>query len=89
MDTTIGENEPLTMQHCAWLGLKNKDGALARKGMTGIVQYSGGCFYYCENDVVVKTLVTKKDLNDIVIPIANAEIAERNRSLIQDKFIPE
>ncbi len=80
MDTSIGENEPLTLQHCQWLGLKNENGALVRKGMKGEVQYFAGKFHYCEGNKTTKTLHTRKDLNDIVIPIANAEIAERNRN---------
>jgi len=79
MDTSIGENEPLTIQHCYWLGLKNENGALIRKGMKGEVQFYDGMFHYCEDNKAVKTLHICKDLNDIVIPIANAEIAERNR----------
>lgn len=80
MDTSIGENEPLTLKHCTWLGLENINGALTRKGMNGEVQFRDNKFYYCENNVVKKTLNTCKDLNDIVIPIANTEIAERNNS---------
>ena len=79
MDTSIGENEPLTLRHCQWLGLKNKNGALVRKGMKGEVQYYDSKFHYCENNTAIKTLHTCKDLNDIVIPIANAEITERNK----------
>ena len=79
MDTSIGEDEPLTLQHCQWLGLKNENGALVRKGMKGEVRYYDSKFHYCENNTVIKTLHTCKDLNDIVIPIANAEIAERNK----------
>jgi len=61
MNTSIGENNPLTLSHCKWLGLKNENGAL-----------------------VIKTLNICKDLNDIVIPIANAEIAERNRKRAEE-----
>jgi len=85
MDTSIGENELLTLQHCQWLGLKNENGALIRKGMKGEVQYYDGKFHYCEENKALKTLHTCKDLNDIVIPIANAEIAERNRALEEKK----
>lgn len=85
MDTSIGENEPLTIQHCNWLGLKNENGALVRKGMKGKVQFYNGKFHYCEDNKVIKTLHTCKDLNDIVIPICNAEIAERNRALAEKK----
>jgi hypothetical protein len=84
MNTSIGENNPLTLSHCKWLGLKNENGALVRKGMKGEVQFRDGKFYYCENNVVVKTLNICKDLNDIVIPIANAEIAERNRKRAEE-----
>ena len=80
VDTTIGEKEPLTLQHCQWLGFKNENGALVRKGMKGEVQFYDGKFHYCENNIAIKTLNTCKDLNDIVIPICNAEIAERNRA---------
>lgn len=85
MDTRIGENEPLTIQHCNWLGLKNENGSLVRKGMKGEVQFYDGKFHYCENNVAIKTLHTCKDINDIVIPICNAEIAERNRALAEKK----
>lgn len=67
MKTSIGENEPLTVKHCEWLGFKNENGALVRKGIKGEIQYQGGKFRYCENNVAIKTLVTCKDLNDIVI----------------------
>ena len=83
MNTKIGENEPLTLSHCQWLGLKNVNGALVREGMKGEVQFDGK-FHYCENNVAVKTLHTCKDLNDIVIPIANAEIAKRNAALLSE-----
>lgn len=83
MDTSIGENEPLTMSHCLWAGLKNENGRLVRKGMKGEVQYYDNKFHYCENNRTIKILQTKKDLNDIVLPIANAEIRERNRALAE------
>ena len=79
MDTSKEEHKPLTIQHCYWLGLKNENGALVRKGMEGEVQIYKGKFYYCENNKAVKTLITRKDLDDIIIPILNAEIDERNK----------
>lgn len=78
MDTSINENEPLTLEYCQYWGLKIENGALVRKGMTGEVQFYNGHFHYCEGGKAVKTLLTCKDLNDIVVPIANREIAERN-----------
>lgn len=78
MDTSIGENNPLTIDHIRYWGLKLENGAFVRKGMKGEVQHVNNTFYYCENNVAIKELVTRKDLHDIVLPIANAEIAERN-----------
>lgn len=78
MDTTKTENQPLTLGHIQWLGLKNHNGAFVRKGMEGEVQYYNGGFHYCVDNKAVKALKTEKDLNDIVIPIVNAEIRERN-----------
>ncbi|WP_372938805.1 hypothetical protein [Seonamhaeicola sp.] len=79
MNTTIGENEPLTLEYCSYLGLTNKNGALVRKGLDGEIQYYDSKFHLSKNNATVKTLHTRKDLNDIIIPIANAEIAERNK----------
>lgn len=47
MNTKIGENEPLTLRHCQWLGLKNVNGAWVREGMKGEVQYYNRNFHYC------------------------------------------
>ena len=81
MDTRIGQDKPLTLEHCRWLGLKNENGALIMDGMKGEVQYSDGKFYYREDNRALKTLDTCKDLNDIVIPILNAGIRERNEQI--------
>lgn len=77
MDTSIKENEPLTLEYCYFLGLVNQRGSLVRSGMKGEVQYYDNKFHYCEDGKALKTLHTRKDLNDIVIPIANTEMAER------------
>ncbi|MBA4304636.1 MAG: hypothetical protein C0424_10465 [Sphingobacteriaceae bacterium] len=81
MDTSINENQSLTLEYCQYWGFKNENGALVRTGMAGEVQFYNGNFHYCEGGKAVKTLLTCKDLNDIVVPIANREIAERNRAL--------
>jgi hypothetical protein len=83
MDTTINENEPLTISHILWLGFKNLNGAFERKNVPGEIQYVSGEFHYSVENKSVKHLKIKKDLNDIVIPIANKEIAKRNASLKQ------
>jgi hypothetical protein len=84
MDTSIGENNPLTIDHLRYWGLKLENGAFVRKGMKGEVQHVDNTFYYCENNVAIKELKICKDLHEIVIPIANAEIAERNAKRIAE-----
>lgn len=79
MDTTRTENEQLTIKHIQWLGMTNHNGAFIRKGLEGEVQYYDNGFHYCIDNKAVKALRTEKDLNDLIIPIANAEIDIRNK----------
>jgi len=71
MNTKITENEPLTLDYCYYWRIKNINGALIRDGMKGEIQHVNNEFFYCENNIAIKQLKTKKDLNDIIIPIAN------------------
>lgn len=89
MDTFKTENNPLTIEHIKWLGMKNENGAFVREGLEGEVQYYDGAFHYCVSNKEVKELKTEKDLNDLIIPIANAEIAVRNKKVKRINLIEE
>ena len=81
MDLTIGQNNKIKKEHFDWWGFENHNGALVRKNLEGEIQYSDGKYYYCKENKVIKELVIRKDLDEIVLPVANAEIAERNAKL--------
>ena len=81
MDTTIGENEKLNIGHIQWLGLENVNGAFVMDGLDGEIQFLKGKFYYCKDNIAIKELKICKDLNDIIIPILNTKIAERNKNI--------
>lgn len=81
MNTTLTENNKLTIDHLRWLGLTIKDGAFVRKGLEGEIQYKDGSFYYCVDNTAIKKLLINKDADDLIMPIANAEIQERNAAL--------
>lgn len=83
MDTTKTENNDLTINHLNWLGLKNENGAMVYNGLNGRVEYVDGEFHYSVGNSSVKHLKTEKDANDLVIPIKNKLIGERNAAIIK------
>ncbi len=82
MDTKINENKLITIEYIKWLGFYPRNGALIRKNVAGEIQYVSGEFHYSVNNRSVKHLKINKDLNDIVIPIANEEIRKRSSKKI-------
>lgn len=73
------KRKPLTLKLVRWCGMKLYKGALIYDGLEGEVQYYDNKFHYCKNNKAVKTLETVNDLLEIVLPIANAKIAKRNK----------
>jgi hypothetical protein len=67
MDFSRTENDKITIKHFEWLGFKNVNGAFQKEGLNGEIQFVGGEFWFCQNNVAIKKIEIEKDINDIYL----------------------
>lgn len=85
MTAITNEYKPLDLSYIKWLGFKSDAGSLVSDDIPGRIEFINNKWHYClENNKSEKLLNVRKDLLDIVLPIKNKKIAERN-ALIKAK----
>ena len=84
MDMTRGETEPLSVNHCEWLGFKHEKGAWTLEGLKGQIRLIGSEWWHCEGFKQIKKLNTCKDLNDMALPTLNKNLQGRNQRALKD-----
>jgi len=85
MDTSIGQNDLITKDYISYWGFKNVNGIYIRNGVAGWISKQGEKFFYKKSSMQQLELVICRDLLNIVLPVASAEIAERNRKHGQNR----
>lgn len=67
MDFSQFANDKIELSHFTWLGFKNENGALAKEGFNGEIQFYDGNFWFCQDNKAVKKILINKDIDDIYL----------------------